>query len=348
MKQIGLAGILIFGLIWTAFVGAFDAFIGYNLFRQIRATGFPQATGTVTHSEVTHHRGSKGGTTHGVRIEYTFSVNGNQFAGDCYRYGNFSSSDSAWAHAAVRDNPVGANVPVYYNPKNPADSVLKPGTSGGDLFLLLFLTPFNMVMLGLWAGAFSGLRGKFRPAAAGGVKWTDDGRFIRMRLPRYSPFISCLAVIGVGAFISIFVVGFCTGFHPRMPVILSTWGILLGSGLGVAAWQFWKQSRGHADLIINQPERTITLPLTFGRKERRTESFAAFTGVSVVSIAHHRRKGGTTYTYAVTLQKPGGGEKLTDWHDEARAESLTAWLRERLPLGEPDAPPRKTTGANCG
>lgn len=348
MKKGGLFGILIFGLIWTAFVGAFDGFILYNQFRQIRATGFPQTTGTVTRSEVTRHRGSKGGTTYGVKIEYTYRINGTTFEGDRYRYGNFSSSDSEWAHAAVRDNPVGASITVFYNPQNPGDALLSPGTNGGDLFLVLFLTPFNMIMLGLWAAAFTTIRGKFRPPVAGGVKWTDDGRFIRVRLPRYSPFVSCLAVIGIGSFISIFVVGISTGFHPSMRAILITWAILLGGGIGVAAWQRSKESRGNADLVINQVERTVELPATFGRKQRRTESFSAFSGIGVETIEHRGSKGGRSYTYAVTLQQAGGNEKLTDWYDEARAESLAAWLREHMPLGEPAAPPRKSKSGEPG
>ena len=56
---------------------------------------------------------------------------------------------------------------------------------------------------------------------------------------------------------------------------------------------------------------------------------------------HHGSNGGRSYTYAVTLQQAGGGEKLADWYDQARAASLAAWLRERMPLGEPEAPPRK-------
>jgi hypothetical protein len=342
MKKGGLVGLVIFGLIWTMFVGAFDGFILYNQYRQLRATRFPQTTGTVTHSEVTRHRGSKGGTTYGVRIEYTYTVNGVRFDGDRYRYGVGSSSDSQWAHEAVRNHPADSAVTVYYNPANPGDAVLRPGTDGADLFLFLFLTPFNMVMLGLWAGAFSALRSKFRQPVAGGVKWSDDGRRIRVRLPRYSPLVSCLAVIGIGSFISIFVVGISTGFHPSMRAILAVWVILLGAGIAVAAWQRAKESRGNADLVIDQVERTVELPATFNRKQRQIVSCSAISGISLETIEHRGSKGGRSYTYAVTLQHGGSREKLTDWYDQQRAENLAAWLRERIPTGEPDAPPRKT------
>src|SRR5262245_42928367 len=124
MKRNGLAGILLFGLFWTVLVGAFDCLIVYNLFRQVRAKSFPQTTGTITRSEVTRHRGSKGGTTYGVRIEYDYGVEGTAFHGDRYRYGSGSSSDSQWAYEAVQNNPVGAFVPVFYNPQRPDESLL--------------------------------------------------------------------------------------------------------------------------------------------------------------------------------------------------------------------------------
>lgn len=330
---------VVFGIVWTAFVGVFDGFILTALYRQIRATGYAQTTGTVTHSELT--RNSDGdGTTYGVRIEYTYTVNGSVLTGDRFRYNAGSSSDSGWARAAVREHPVGATIPVFFNPHNPADSVLKPGTNGADLFLLLFLTPFNMVSLGFIAGGVYALNRKFRPGIAGGVKWTDDGRFIRVRLPRYSPMFACLAIIGLGSFISIFIVGFSSGFHPSLLMIGSVWAVLLATGVGSALWLRFNEARGKTDLVINQVAQTVEVPATFGRDQRKTISFGTLSDITAEKV-EHRSDDSSSYTYAVTLHHAGGGEKLTDWHDGERAESLAAWLREQIAIGESAAPPRK-------
>lgn len=56
---------------------------------------------------------------------------------------------------------------------------------------------------------------------------------------------------------------------------------------------------------------------------------------------HRGSKGGTSLTYAVTLQCRGTGEQLTDWNDEQRAEEFAAWLREKIVLPT-DEPPRNT------
>src|SRR4051812_46510512 len=96
----------------------FDGFLGYSLINQLRATQFKQITGYITHSEMTSHD-SDDGTTHGVDIRFHYEVEGRAYEGNRFRYGEGSSSDSGWARKAVSRYREGAEVPVYYNPKNP-------------------------------------------------------------------------------------------------------------------------------------------------------------------------------------------------------------------------------------
>lgn len=345
MKK-GTTGLLFFALFWTAMVGAVDGIIGYNLFRQIRSQSFATTAGTVTSSEVTQHRGSKGGNTYGVKIQYTYDVGGQTFEGDRYRYGSFSSSDSGWARAAVRERPAGAKTTVHFDPKNPADSVLRTGVEGSDLFILLFLTPFNLIMLALWAVPVNWLWRKLRPSEAGGAKWFSDGRSLRVRLPRYSPWIAGAATAGAVSFISIFPLAFTVGGHPNLRLALGVWALVFAAGIGVGLWQWNKQRGGSADLVIDELEQRVELPATFGRKQREALSAAEISGITVERVERRGRRGSVSYVYAVTLQRPGlGGEKLTEWSNEDDAEALAAWLREKLRFTEPDAPPRKKSNA---
>jgi hypothetical protein len=346
MNRGSLVGLVIFGLLWTAIVGLFDAFIGREFYRQIRTLNFAETTGTITHSEVTRHRGSKGGTTYGVDIHYTYRVDGQTYQSENYRHGAFKTSGSRWAYEAVERHPLGKDVPVFYDARNPAEAVLQTGINGSDLFILLFMTPFNAVMLGIWVGAFSAGRQKFRAAPAGGVPFWDDGRNTYLRLPRYSPWMAGLATVGLGGFISIFVVGISTGFHPRLSTMVLVWTALLGGGIGLALWQWRKLRQGVADLVIDPVAQSVRLPVTFGRKHPRELALKEIQGVVVDQIEHHSRKGGRSYTYAVTLQTNGGREKLAEWSDSPRAEALAAWLREKLLPAEPAAPPRKNQNAD--
>ena len=272
-------------------------------------------------------------------MEYNYSVNGKAFNGDRYRYNTYPSSDSRWAIAIVNEHPVGASVPVFYDPQIPGEALLSPGIDGCDLFNLLFLTPFNLIMVGLWAPVFSVLKDKVRHPVAGGARWTEERQLIRVRLPRYPAAVCGLVVIGFASFISLFPLAFGVGSHPSVPVALLTWAIVLGGGMGVAAWQWLKAMRGDFDLVIRPMERKLELPATFGRKRRRTEPFSTFSGIDVENIVVGEYKGERTYRHGVILlRKDGGTDQLTEWCREERAQSLAEWLRDRIPgVGSPPA-----------
>lgn len=324
MKANGVISVAIFTLFWTALVGVADGIVGRNLFRALRALDYSETTGIVLSSEVTHQYGSKGGN-YGVAIRYRYEVNGTEREGDRYRHSGFSSSsDSSWADAVVGQHPVGASVKVYYDPANPEESVLSRGINGSDLFILLFLTPFNLIMLALWVAPVGALFHRIRPPVAGGVKWWTDGRTTRVRLPPYSPIVAGLGGVGGTAFASIFILGFGFGGSPSLAVGHVTWMMVIGVGVSVAGWQWLQQRAGKADLVLDDLERTAELPATFGRKQRRTVPWSEITGVVLERIEQRSRKGGTSYNYVVQLKRGNQADKLDEWHDQQHAESFAA------------------------
>jgi hypothetical protein len=338
----GILFLGVFGAFWTALVGTFDGFVVYRLVRQTLALGYPSVMGRVTHSEVTHHRGSKGGTTFGVRIEYTYFLGDNEFHGARFRYGEGSSSDSAWAHAAVKANPVGAETRVFYNPKDPADALLSPGVDGSDFMFLLFLTPFNAVMLGLWAGAGSALWQRLRRPPAGGVRLRTRLRQTRVCLAEYGPLVAFLVAVGLSGFISIFVVGFgLGGFRPRMAVILTVWAVVLGIGFSAALRQWLRIRSGRYDLVLDELAGTLELPTAEKAAQPRRVPFSAVKSVSVEQVPQRTSKGGSSPTYVPTLHLEsgqGGQVRVGKFHLESRANGFADWLRQKLRLRQPGAP----------
>lgn len=58
------------------------------------------------------------------RIEYAFTVDGQQILGKRRAFYIKSKMDRVWADTIVSENPVGARVTVFYDPNNPSQCVL--------------------------------------------------------------------------------------------------------------------------------------------------------------------------------------------------------------------------------
>jgi hypothetical protein len=329
------AFLFLFACFWSTFVLLFDGYVGRDLWNQFVSRNYPAATGEVTYSKVTRHRGSKGGITYGVDIRYRYAVDDRSFEGRRFRYNASSSSDSAWAAEVVAQHPVGSQTKVFYNPQNPRDAVLSAGMDGSDLMVVLFLMPFNLVMLGLWTWLGSRLRERIFKPLAGGVKIITDGPRTSIRLPEYGAMVWCMVAVGGLSFLSIFILGFASGFHPSLPAASGALFLVAAAGAGAYWWQWRKIHAGDDDLILDEGSQTIALPQTCGRKNPMTLAFSEIGNLTLEIIAHRNRKGGVSYTYAPTLWVRGGAgdrQKLADWSDKMKAEGFTDWLRQRLGL----------------
>lgn len=118
-----------------------------GILEQAASKNFPSTAGRITHSELTSQHGSHG-ASYDVKLEYEYEVDGRSYKGTRYRCIRTGSLEAM--RQVVDAHPVGSSAPVYYNPKDPQDSLLSPGMERSDWMALLLLTPFNLVMLGLW------------------------------------------------------------------------------------------------------------------------------------------------------------------------------------------------------
>lgn len=322
--------LIFFTLFWSALVLSFDGAIAFKACKQFESGSFPSVTGTVTHSEVQQRTGSKGRTYYVAVVDYKYNVSGQAFWGDKLRFG---MGQSASAYEIVGAHPVNSPVQVYYNPKNPNESLLYPGITGSDIVMALFLTPFNMVMLGFWAGLYGWARARILKPIAGGVKIIADGMTTRVRLPTIGAIVWGLGTTGLLGFLSVLVVLIGTGAQPSVAAVLLTIAAVYLAGIGVYLWQQQKINSGIDDLVINEASGTLELPLTFGRKERVTVGFADIETLWVDVVVHHNSKGGTSYSYAPTLTLRNNQlrmQKLADWGDQLRANEFADWLSKKV------------------
>lgn len=329
---------IFFGLFWSAVTLLIDGFTVVPTVRQAIALRYSSTEGTILSAGVTQHD-TEEGDTYSVTMHYAYRVDGREFTGRRYRYQSGSSSDSGWAHAAVARHPPGSKATVYYNPAHPQDALLAPVVSGSDLFLLAFMTPFNAVMLGFWAAGWAQLRRRWFKPVAGGVRIVSHLRKTRVRLMTFSPAMTGITTVALMAFASIFIIGFSNGFHPALQTMLVTWSLILAAGVVAWGWQWCQILGGKYDLILNEFEGRLELPVTHGRKTREPIPLSNIQAAFVATIRKLSKDGEQSApAYAPTLRigtGEGVTEKLVEWYDAEKAAAFEKWLNEKLPLRKP-------------
>ncbi len=150
MFKIFFIALAVIGLATTLFGIYFIA-----LSRQ--AASWPSVTGHVVSTQVrTDHSQTDRGLSAAERartqryypdIHYRWSVDGQVYSGSRYRLGTshekFDSREQA--EAAAARFPAQSTLPVYYDPRNPAQAVLDPGASVGVYAPL----PLGLLFLGV-------------------------------------------------------------------------------------------------------------------------------------------------------------------------------------------------------
>jgi hypothetical protein len=311
--------LLVFLGIWSLGTLTFDALIGWMVWHQARTAEFAETEGVITRSKLKSQRGSKRGVSYSLDVEYVYTIDGQTYTGTRYMYGEVSTNTRLW-HDVQRELKVNKPVRVYYDPADPAEAVLRPGLSGMHLFMAWFLTPFNIIMLGGWVYLLRGRRTRFDPNDHRHVETTLTGAAVRLPgLGRLKAFNGTLLVI---TFIGIFVIAIGYGFNP--PAHIMKWAFVGAFTLaGLAAITFGKPSRVEIDDIA----QVLRLP---GREA------IAFADVRQVAVEERRSagpKGHPIVEYPCLLRLTDADAapvEVAAYPDQADADALAAWLRQRL------------------
>jgi hypothetical protein len=107
-------------------LGAGVTWYGWGELRKARqSVDWPTTPGKVLSSEVVD--AGEDNMQFAAAITYAYRVRGKTHKGDQVALGQWATSDVKPVRRLVRQFPVGKVVPVYYNPEDPAEAVLKPG-----------------------------------------------------------------------------------------------------------------------------------------------------------------------------------------------------------------------------
>ena len=117
--------------LFVAIGGGILAWTCVNFVYALLSRRWPAAAGTIIVSNLQRSRDSDGESLYRPEVSYRYSANGEEFIASRTRYGDsLALSWSAPAARIARRYPVGAVVPVRYDPGDPAESVLEPGLNG--------------------------------------------------------------------------------------------------------------------------------------------------------------------------------------------------------------------------
>lgn len=254
-------GLWIFILFWSGVTLLFDGGVIVGMIQQMRAVNYPTAQGVILKSdvEINRSRDPEDNDTYQAVVTYRFEVNGQTHESDQYRYNDVASNDSR-AKDIVDSLPPGTRVTVFYNPDDPSDAVLVAAVEGMDLALLLFLTPFNVVMVVGWWIGFHVLTRKGQDEDVVAVNVKSSSGFHTVRLPHVGPLPFALATLMGTSFASIFIVMFAYGTSVSLEVMEAWWTGLLGFVLVVYLWRWMGERVGRFSLKVDEHHRQLILP----------------------------------------------------------------------------------------
>jgi hypothetical protein len=218
-----------FMLVWTTgwLVGtvALDAMVWRTFSRAAIALGYQNVTGKVVRNDATSHTSSKGSTYYKYRIAYAYEVGGRTYESSRMRLDGDHVSEE-WARA----HPVGSEVGVFYDPRNPAEATLATHLTTADLAFPLVAIIFNVVAIGVsalmlvWIGWI--LSVVFRMTDDGGVVLGGGLSLVIKSILRPWSF-RWLYVLLAAAAATILVLGLLAGRGALRVIPLAIWALIL-------------------------------------------------------------------------------------------------------------------------
>lgn len=332
MKKPLIRPLIFFALFWSAITLLFDVVMVRDGVARLLSLRFQSVPCVILVSKVTEHQDDEG-SSYQAEIRFAYTVDGHEFEGEKVYAGSRSGTGSRRANRLIELYPAGSRTNAYFNPSEPGYAVLRRGFRGNELFTALFMTPFNLVMLGLWGWTIHIWRRKKHPPVAGGAKIIEGKEGKRVRLPTLPPVLAAAVALGAVSFISVFIVAFTKGEYTPLPYISSAWLIALGTAIWAYGWRRRRESSGREDLVLHADGQRVSLPQTFGRDTNVTVNRDDITGLDVhLEFDSYKRPSRFIPTL---VMRDGQRLQLVSWADEDQANSFNDWLRSELQLPPP-------------
>jgi len=328
MRPSRVTFLCLFLSIWTLFTLGFDIFLyGAPTFRAaIASSSWVLTSGTVREFHV-HVKRDADSTTYTPIILFDYTVNHQAFVGDRINFTSSSGSSSQSRISAFKAQYVpGSTVRVYYDPANPAKSVLSLERDPTLSMLLLFLTPFNIIMIAGWNWLISRfLAGQATSVA--GFRITRSPSRVVLRLSRVSPAVAGYCAAGISSFIAIFVIAFSTDMMPSKTAVIVTWTVVCVASLLSYTAQSRRQSLGLDALVIDRAAGTIRIP---GRPEPYIAPLTSFDRCDIRIDASREINDQPTRQVLAIFRGALPEIIVATWLNDETSSDLARWLTDEI------------------
>ncbi|MEO1129936.1 MAG: DUF3592 domain-containing protein [Planctomycetota bacterium] len=250
----------------------------YSIWRGAQTETWSPVQATILASDVLVEDDPEQGPMYIADVSYRYLVNGFPYTSDRIQVGYVVRTNLGYraSKALSEQYPAGSQRQVFVNPSDPADAVLRRGVHASMPFVLLFMTPFNALVLGGAAAAgTAGLRTLRRavPSATAGMRVRREHDRTSMCLRKAPALFSGLLWVGATGFFLIFPIVFTNGFDP--PPIMSYSGLALAGLAGLLGWtrMHWRMRAGRYDMVLDLRTKSLHLPRVEGRRKPRLLRF---------------------------------------------------------------------------
>jgi len=329
-----LGALIALTIFWCAFILFADAHALGALRRQLfEVRSLAEAPGRILESRVDERHGDD--TTYGVAVRYEFEVDGVRHEGTTFRLAQLYTSNRDAAAREVARLPRGAAVNVLYAPKDPTLSTLRSGSGGSEWFFAFFLTPFNMVGVGLAAACVSLLRARRLGPGDPGRAVIDEGDRVRLVLGPLPPWGSACGAVALVSFVVMLVVGLGWSFSPPAALVFLSYILTGAAGLAAYVYARRRATSGRDDLVIDRRAGRVYLPMKAGERERVACAVSEVAEVVVTSREETDSEGDavTRFEPALRVRAAQGDpatRAITLVSEEADARRIARWTEARL------------------
>lgn len=251
-------GLVVFTVVWVGFVVVFDWQLLPVLSQEIRSLVFTPVDARLVSCEIVAETDPDAGWKSSRVIKYDYVVENKTYQGNRYYPTKRLIERGDRTDMRCEKFQVGQAVIAYVNPFAPEEAILRRGLQPSTIMILMFLTPFNLVGLGMLRWGYLTMVGLRKGELMRDVFLArDDRRGWLLTMTETSPLEVGGLALGLSTFVSTFIAAFFLKSSTPVPVE----GLLWLTCIAITAAIVWVCQRrvraGRDGWIFNRQTCTL-------------------------------------------------------------------------------------------